>query len=92
MGDKPRKNYKNPAKDRCMTPPYAVKGLLDVIAIPDDMLLWEPAAGELDIVNALRDAGYSDRLIHSTLQADGSGDFFDEEPYTVAEFHAFNIV
>ena len=58
-----------------MTPPYAVKGLMDFIEIPDGMKVWEPAAGAGDLVKGLVDYGV-DREQILTSELEQGHDFF----------------
>lgn len=43
-------------RDRCQTPPYAVRPLLPYL--PKDKIIWEPAAGEGHLARALQSVGY----------------------------------
>jgi len=54
---KPKVNSKAPAKDLCMTPPYAVKPLMDLLQLPFDTVIWESASGEGDLVGELDSFG-----------------------------------
>ena len=56
--------------DRCQTPAYALDPLLPYI--PRDWVIWEPAAGEGNIVKTLRSRGYT--VIGSDLLTEGIGD------------------
>lgn len=69
--------------DRCQTPAYALDPLMPYI--PRDWVLWEPAAGEGNIVKALREQGYT--VIGSDLLTEGIGEgveggrnFFNWQP------------
>ena len=53
---KPKLNYKPGSQDCCQTPFYAIEPLLKFF--PTYWHIWEPAAGEGNIVNALRSYGY----------------------------------
>lgn len=39
---KPKENSKNPDKDECLTPSYAVSPLKQILKVHPDMVLWEP--------------------------------------------------
>lgn len=56
MGNKPKSNDKNPAKDRCGTPSYALTPLLPYL--PKDWIIWESATGEGLLADALEINGY----------------------------------
>lgn len=69
--------------DRCQTPAYALDPVLPFI--PRDWVIWEPAAGEGNIVKALKAVGYS--VVASDLLMEGIGEdvqggrnFFDWQP------------
>jgi hypothetical protein len=56
MPPKTKSNYSAanmPDKDKCATPPYALEPLLPYI--PEWRTIWEPACGEMLLVNALRE-------------------------------------
>lgn len=54
---KPKSNYKPGPQDNCQTPIYAIEPILKFI--PVHWHIWEPAAGQGNIVNALGSYGYS---------------------------------
>lgn len=84
---KPKVNSKDPSKDLCMTPPYAVKPLVDLISDLHRYGVWEPASGEGDLVAEL------ERLqvkVHGTTLETGS-DFFTET-YSEAGISEFGII
>ena len=73
---KPKVNYaKQPAKDCCQTPPYALVDLLLECII--DYTVWESACGEGYLVKALRDKGVVN--VVGTDIKDGY-DFYREAP------------
>lgn len=41
------------------TPAEVTKALLDFLDLPKNTVIWEPACGEMDMVSAMRNAGYS---------------------------------
>jgi hypothetical protein len=53
---KPKSGSKDPAKDRCQTPYYAVDPLLPFL--PAGLPIWEPAQGEGQLRTALVRSGY----------------------------------
>lgn len=54
---KPKLNYKPGPQDRCQTPAYALEPILKFF--PLHWHIWEPAAGEGNIVGALQSYGYT---------------------------------
>lgn len=54
---KPKSNYKPGPQDNCQTPIYAVEPILKFI--PIHWHIWEPAAGQGNIVKALSSYGYN---------------------------------
>lgn len=54
---KPKSNYKPGPQDRCQTPTYAIEPILKFF--PVHWHIWEPAAGDGNIVGALRGHGYN---------------------------------
>lgn len=70
----PQTNDKNPAKDRCQTPSYALTPLLRFL--PTDKLIWESAAGEGLLVDALELNGY--KVVSSELER--GQDYFLYQP------------
>lgn len=54
----------NPAQKRSETdfyptPPEATKALLKFLDLPKSRVIWEPACGEMDMVNVMQSEGYS---------------------------------
>lgn len=54
----------NPAQRRSETdfyptPPEATEALLKFLDLPKSRVIWEPACGEMDMVNVMRNHGYS---------------------------------
>jgi len=76
---KPKINSKSPESDLCMTPPYAIKPLIDLVGL-SDYAVWEPASGDGDLLSGLLIALVN--TIGSTLE-DGK-DFFDS---AVSDFY-----
>ena len=76
-------NSKDTDRDLCMTPSYAIQPLLDLITIPDDMLIWEPASGEGHLSDVLTLAGVN----HRASSLEHGQDFFDDNsiPKTVGQ-------
>lgn len=70
---KPKSNRKDSKFDMCMTPPYAVPPLLELLKIPHGTTVWEPAAGEGDLVRTLIAAGLD--VVDTTLER--GVDFFE---------------
>lgn len=62
--------------DRCNTPPYAIEPLLPYIQ--RDWIVWEPAAGTDNIVNAL--APYVAGIIGTDLIKEPPRNFFEYQP------------
>lgn len=61
---KPKRNDKDPARDRCQTPDYAVEPLLPYLyrlqaKLGRQLVVWEPAAGEGLLVGYLQQAGFA---------------------------------
>jgi len=56
VATKPKSNDKNPQKDKCGTPSYALTPLLPYI--PKDWIVWESASGEGLLADALEINGY----------------------------------
>lgn len=50
--------YQRNASDFYPTPPDVTKALLDFLEIPKDQKIWEPACGENQMVNAIKEYGY----------------------------------
>jgi len=76
---KPKSNKTNiPDRDRYQTPPYALDPLLPYLK--KDWLIWECAAGEGYLANAIRERGFS--VVTSDIITDQ--DFFKYQP----EFNA----
>lgn len=79
---KPKSNYTSgiytpQGMDACQTPPYALDPILPYL--DQRWTLWEPAAGELYIVNALYDSGFhQDQVIASDIIT--GQNFFDFIP------------
>jgi hypothetical protein len=67
-------NYEPKGYDACQTPPHAINPLVKYI--PENSIVWEPAAGEGIMARALNDCGfavtYSDILVGQN--------FFEYEP------------
>ena len=74
---KPKKNDKNPAKDLCMTPDYAVRPLVELLKSSDNgfNVISEPCSGQGDLVKSLKKYGYD---VFAGDIATGQ-DFFAEE-------------
>lgn len=74
---KPKSNRKPGPLDNCQTPPYALTPLIPYLKSANIHTIWEPAAGEGFLVNALRDNDFeviaSDIRDHSNSRTD---DFF----------------
>lgn len=81
-GMKPKQNYTSgiytpQGMDACQTPPYALDPILPYL--DQSWTLWEPAAGELYLVNALYDAGFhQEQVIASDIMT--AQNFFDYVP------------
>lgn len=72
---KPKSNQKKiPKRDKCQTPPYALDPLLPYIK--KDWLVWECAAGEGYLANAIKDNGL--QVIESDILT--GQDFFEYQP------------
>lgn len=87
MPKKPKSNYSAenmPEKDRCQSPSYAIDPILP--HIPQDSLVWEPAAGEGFMVEALWAAKYQ---VHATDLLMGF-DFFKTSPPASCEYIVTN--
>lgn len=79
-GRKPKQNYSAatmPEKDRCGTPPYALEPLLPYI--DKDCHIWECAAGNGLLVNALLNYGFKHWQIIDSDITEGD-DFFTYDP------------
>lgn len=74
MSKKPRNSSKDPGRDLCYTPPYAVEPLLPYV--PIEWVLWESARGEGHIEYKLLHEGYS--VIATDLNC--GYDFFQFQP------------
>lgn len=72
---KPKNNSKNPARDMCQTPDYALDPLLPYLK--PEWCAWESACGEYYLSNALRDKAVS--MVIATDQLYGH-DYFSYEP------------
>lgn len=78
---KPKSNYAAEEatpdpRDQCQTPPYAVDPLLPYL--PDtDCVIWEPAAGEGLLAEALFDCGYRKVTVSDAITGQN---FFESEP------------
>lgn len=87
---KPKENSKDPKKDFCMTPPYAVPPLMKLLNLPFGSTVWEPAAGEGDLTRALLNEGVA--VIDTTKER--GVDFFDfalPEPLPIITNPPFSI-
>jgi hypothetical protein len=71
---KPKVNRKEGPSDNCQTPPYAIDPLLPYLNKDD--VIWEPAAGEGMLAQALHDKGLP--VIYSSLHT--GQDFFSYNP------------
>lgn len=60
------------------TPPEVVTALLDFLRLPKETVIWECAAGEGDMVAAIRECGYSG--VYGTDISDGF-DFLDPDVF-----------
>lgn len=79
---KPKSNYTSgiytpQGMDACQTPPYAIDPILPYL--DQRWTLWEPAAGELYLVNAFYDAGFHQNQIIASDIITGQN-FFDFAP------------
>ena len=75
MARLPQNSSKNPARDRCGTPAYAVEPLLPYLddiqtRLGRQLVVWESAAGEGLLAGYLRRAGY--RVIATDYSTDAS--------------------
>ncbi len=69
--------YEPKGYDACQTPAYAIDPLLPYL--DRDWIIWEPAAGEENLVEALYDSGYSaERVIISDILTEKN--FFEYSP------------
>lgn len=58
------------------TPPEVTNALLRLLDLPKNAVIWEPACGEMDMVSAMREAGY--RVVATDLSC--GQDFLTEPP------------
>lgn len=94
---KPKSNDKDPAKDLCMTPSYAVKPLIDLLGLNSTTKgIWEPASGEGDLVSTMRNLGLSvgesslehgedffDHVVSSKYYHEDCGGIITNPPYSI---------
>lgn len=65
--------------DRCQTPPYALEPILPYLQWSAESTIWEPAAGEGLIVEALYTAGWKEERVIASDILTGQN-FFDTDP------------
>lgn len=73
---KPKQNYKPGVLDNCQTPEYALEPLLPYLN--SDWHIWECAAGERYLLDALRSKGYS--VVGTDILDYFSTDFLVDSP------------
>lgn len=80
-------------KDFYPTPPDVTIALLDFLNIPKTTLIWEPAAGDGDMINAMTRRGYcamgsdirAGMDFFTTDPPDGAGIIITNPPFSAAE-------
>lgn len=69
----PQNADKDPSRDSCQTPSYAIPPILPYI--PKDWIIWESAAGEMLIADALQLHGYNNVITTDILNGQN---YFDD--------------